>query len=120
SATHQRTPLDTRRARWSLAGMDKGMRALLNPLAAAALLLPCAASSQSYQPPAHTAAPSPLLVGGGTAPEISARADAGTQIEQNRSPADELAEHRKLDRALAALARHRPGRVDAFVVSIAL
>ena len=61
-----------------------------------------------------------MLVGGGTAPEISARADAGTQIEQNRAPADELAEHRKLDRALAALARHRPGTVDAFVVSIAL
>ena len=100
--------------------MGERMRAFVNQLAAAALLLPCVAASQSYQPPAHSAAPSPLLVGGGTAPEISARADAGTQIEQNRAPADELAEHRKLDRALAALARHRPGRVDAFVVSIAL
>src|SRR5687768_3909454 len=80
------------------------------------LVLPCAASSQ-YQPPRHTAAPSPLLVGGGSELELGLRADAGTQIEQDRSPAEELAEHRKLDRALAALGAQRAGTVDAYVVA---
>ena len=97
--------LDSRRRGWRVAKMGEGMRAFLNLLAAAALALPCAASSQSYQPPRHGGGPSPLIVGGGTAPELSARADAGTQIERDRAPADELAEHRQLDRALAALAR---------------
>ena len=84
------------------------------------LVLPCAASSQSYRPPRHTAAPSPLLVGAGSELELGLRADAGTQIEQDRSPAEELAEHRKLERALAALGRQRAGTVDAYVVAIAL
>jgi hypothetical protein len=42
------------------------------------------------------------------------------QIEQHRSAAGELQEHRKLDRAIAALAPQRKGVVDAYVVSIAL
>ena len=84
-----------------------------------ALVLPCAASSQGYQAPRHTAAPSPLLAAG-TEFDIAMRADAGTQIERGRDPAGELAEHRKLDRALAALSRQRPGTVDAYVVAVAL
>jgi hypothetical protein len=84
------------------------------------LVLPCAASSQAYQPPRHTTAPSPLLVGSGSELELGLRADAGTQIEQDRSPAEELAEHRKLDRALAALGGQRAGTVDAYVVAVAL
>ena len=44
----------------------------------------------------------------------------GIQIERDRVPAQELEEHRKLDRALSALAPQRPGVVDAYVVSIAL
>jgi hypothetical protein len=84
-----------------------------------ALTLPAASVPQAYQPPRHSGAPSPLLIAGGPV-DIMARADAGTEIEQNRSPAAELAEHRKLDRALHALAPQRPGVVDAYVLSIAL
>jgi peptidase C13-like protein len=47
-------------------------------------------------------------------------ADAGAQIELNRAPADELAEHRRLTSALGALLPQRRGVVDAYVVSIAL
>src|SRR5687768_3211443 len=89
--------------------------------AALALALSCTASAQvaGYVAPRHTAGPSPLLVAGSDF-EIAIRADAGTQIERDRRPADELAEHRKLDRALAALARQRPGTVDAYVLAVAL
>src|SRR5688500_2383415 len=89
--------------------------------AALALALSCTASAQvaGYVAPRHTAGPSPLLVAGSDL-ELAIRADAGTQIERDRSPADELAEHRKLDRALAALARQRPGTVDAYVLAVAL
>ena len=61
-----------------------------------------------------------LLVGAGSELQLGLRADAGTQIEQDRCPAEELAEHRKLDRALAGARPQRAGTVDAYVVSIAL
>ncbi|HEY0111773.1 MAG TPA: C13 family peptidase [Allosphingosinicella sp.] len=77
------------------------------------------AGSQAYQPPRHSVGASPLLAGGSEL-EILFRADAGTQIEQHRSPKAELEEHRKLDRALKALAPQRAGVLDAYVVSIAL
>ena len=101
--------------------MWKGLKA------AAALLLtfPAVASTQEkpgagtgYQPPRHTAS-SPLMTGGSPR-EVMARADAGMQIERDRPPGAELDEHRKLDRALRALAPQRRGVVDAYVVSIAL
>jgi hypothetical protein len=60
-----------------------------------------------------------LLVAGSNF-DIEMRADAGTQIERDRSPAEELAEHRRLERALAGLARQRPGTVDAYVIAVAL
>jgi hypothetical protein len=60
------------------------------------------------------------MIAVGTPMEILARADSGTQIERDRSPAAELEEHRKLDRALHALLPQRPGTVDAYIVSIAL
>ena len=88
-------------------------------LAALAILLPAAAVTQSFQPPRHIASPGPLLQDAGPG-ELMVRADAGTQIERDRTPALELEEHRKLDRALKALAPQRPGVVDAYVVSIAL
>src|SRR3954470_14705286 len=94
------------------------MRAGLGKIAALALSLFAPASSQTYQPPRHTQPPP--LIGLGSPVEILERADAGTQIERNRSPAAELEEHRKLDRALHALLPQRPGSVDAYVVSIAL
>ena len=90
--------------------------------AALALVLTCTASAQTlsrYRPPQHTIGASPLLVAGSEV-ELEMRADAGTQIEGDRAPADELAEHRKLDRALSALAPQRAGTVDAYVVAIAL
>jgi hypothetical protein len=95
------------------------MRGKLKLIAALALVLPAAASTQTFQAPRHTAGPSPLLVAGSPA-DIQRRADAGTQIEGNRTPAGELDEHRKLDRALAALQPQRAGQVDAYVVVAAL
>ncbi|MEA3015104.1 MAG: hypothetical protein QOD42_3649 [Sphingomonadales bacterium] len=100
------------------------MHLALRMMAALALILPGAAATQqgpvgaqAYRAPRHSA-PSPLTAG---APrEVMARADSGTQIERDRAPAAELEEHRKLDRALRALAPQRPGTVDAYVVSIAL
>lgn len=94
-------------------------------VAALALILPGAAATQqgpaarqAYQPPLHNA-PSPLFAGASRL-EAMARADSGMQIERDRAPAGELEEHRKLDRALRALAPQRAGTVDAYVVSIAL
>jgi hypothetical protein len=60
------------------------------------------------------------MIGIGSPMEILERADAGTEIERNRSPAEELEEHRKLDRALRALLPQRHGIIDAYVVAIAL
>jgi hypothetical protein len=101
--------------------MRRGLRAI----AALALILPGAAATQqgpagvqAFRAPRHNAQ-SPLMTGGSSR-EIMARADAGMQIERDRAPAAELEEHRKLDRALRALAPQRPGVVDAYVVSIAL
>ncbi len=90
-------------------------------LAGALALILAAASAvpQVWQAPRHIAE-APSLLAGGSPLEIMVRADAGTQIERDRSPKDELDEHRKLDRALRALAPQRPGVVDAYVLSIAL
>jgi Peptidase C13 family len=44
----------------------------------------------------------------------------GWSMEQNRSAAWELAQHKRLDSAIAALQPQRPGTVDAYVVSIGL
>jgi hypothetical protein len=52
--------------------------------------------------------------------DVLLRADSGMQIERDRLPAVELDEHRKLARALDALAPQRAGIVDAYVLSIAL
>lgn len=95
------------------------MLRLLRTIATLALVLPAAASTQTYQAPRHAAGPSPLLVAGSPT-EIMRRADDGTQIERARSPAGELDEHRKLTLALAALQPQRPGTVDAYVVAVAL
>jgi hypothetical protein len=101
-----------------IGGRRKPVRAVLGALTALFLILPNAATAQPYQPPRHTQPPP--MIGIGTPMDILERADAGTQIERNRSPAAELEEHRKLDRALHALLPQRPGTVDAYVVSIAL
>jgi hypothetical protein len=102
------------------------MRAGLRLIAALALVLPAAATTQppaaapAYQPPRHsTGTPPPFFVAPSQA-DLFARADAGMEIQRNRSAAEELEEHRKLDRALHALAPQRAGIVDAYVISIAL
>lgn len=83
-------------------------------IAALALLLPGAASTQSYQAPQHTRPPPPFLAGPGSNPE------GGIQVERDRTPGGELDEHRKLTAALAALQPQRRGTVDAYVIAIAL
>lgn len=87
------------------------------------LTLPAATSTQSapagFQAPIHSSRNSPLFLVPDEA-TLRMRADAGMQIEQSRDPAQELAEHRKLTRALAGLQPQRAGTVDAYVVSIAL
>jgi hypothetical protein len=95
------------------------MRMGLRWVSALALVLTAGASAQTYQPPRHNAQPPPALVQGSPG-EILLRADQGTQIERSRAPATELEEHRKLDRALAALQPQRRGIVDAYVISVAL
>lgn len=98
------------------------MRTALRALAALLLTLPAVASTQSapgYQAPRHTARSSPLFLVPDEA-TLRMRADAGMQIEQSRNPAEELAEHRKLTRALGALLPQRAGIVDAYVISVAL
>ena len=98
------------------------MRTALRALAVLLLTLPAAASTQgdgAYQAPIHSRRDSPLFLVPDQA-TLRMRADAGMQIEQSRSPVDELAEHRKLARALAALQPQRAGTVDAYVLSIAL
>jgi hypothetical protein len=84
-------------------------------LAGALALIAAAAAAQGYQVPRHSSAASPLLAGASEL-EMLFRADAGMEIEQHRSPADELEEHRRLDRALKALAPQRPGTLDAYLL----
>jgi hypothetical protein len=98
------------------------MRMGLRAVAALLLTLPAVASTQgagSYQAPRHNTRNSPLFLVPNEE-ELRARADAGMQIERGRDPAEELAEHRKLDRALHALLPQRAGTVDAYVIAIAL
>jgi hypothetical protein len=68
--------------------------------------------------PQHTQPP-PFLATT-PAPELARLADLGVEIDRGRPAADALAEHRKLDRALAAIGPQRRGVVDAYVVSVAL
>lgn len=102
------------------------MRIGWRAVAALALALPAVAATPQVSAPAPTGfqaprhlLPPPLFTN--IPPlEIMARADAGMEVERDRSPAGELDEHRKLDRALHGLLPQRPGMVDAYVVAIAL
>ncbi|HEY5712878.1 MAG TPA: C13 family peptidase [Allosphingosinicella sp.] len=93
------------------------MRAGPGVVAAFALFLAAAVAAQTWQPPRHTMPP-PLP--GASPADLQASADAGMEIERSRLPADELAEHRRIDAALRALLPQRSGIVDAYVVSIGL
>ncbi|MFL6857356.1 MAG: C13 family peptidase [Allosphingosinicella sp.] len=88
---------------------------------AAALCLAAAGAAPSalWHPPRH-AAPWPGLSSGTERAAIAASLDLGPDLERGRSPAAELAEHRRLSAALEALQPQRRGVVDAYVISIAL
>ena len=92
----------------------------LRTLLAAAALLPLAASAQTpgYQPPQHQAAIP--LIDRASPEELAFLADQGIDMERDRPPAQALAEHRRLDAALATLQPQRKGVVDAYVVAVAL
>jgi hypothetical protein len=70
-----------------------------------------------YDPPHHTL-PAPAI--GHTDEDVTVQANNGIEVERDRTPAGELAEHRRLDRALAALQPQRKGVVDAYVVVVGL
>ena len=76
------------------------------------------AAAQTYQPPQHTLPPP--LVGNATASDVKLMAELGTAIDRGRSARWTLAEHRRLDQALAGIGPGRAGVVDAFVVAVAL
>ncbi len=93
---------------------------MLRTFFALAATLPLAASAQApgYRPVQHQfAAP---LIDRATPQEMAFLADQGLSIEHDRPPEQALAEHRRLDRALAALQPQRPGVVDAYVVAVGL
>lgn len=88
-------------------------------LALMGLACAAAATAQSYQPPEHTQGPPPPFRTSG-ADEYALFADVGLAVERDRGPKWSLAEHRRLDRALAAVAPQRKGVVDAYVVAVGL
>jgi len=96
------------------------LRAALRWSIAAAALLPLAASAQmpAYQAAQHRFAVP--LIERASDQELAFLADQGVAIEHDRPPAQALAEHRRLDRALASLQPQRKGVVDAYVVAVAL
>ena len=86
------------------------------------ILLACAASAlpaQTYRPPAHTVPPPPIFERA-SPQEVQTAADGGMQLEHHRPARWSLAEHRRLDAALSALAPQRKRVVDAYVVAVAL
>ncbi|MEN3747136.1 C13 family peptidase [Sphingomonas sp. HF-S3] len=87
-------------------------------LAAAAIGAPLA-SAQPYQAPQHVSG-WPGMVSGQTPEENTASLDQGPELQRGRPPRWSLAEHRRLDRALAAIQPQRKGVVDVYVVAVAL
>lgn len=88
------------------------------PILAMLSLATAAQGPATYQPAQHQyGAP---LVDRATEPELAFLANQGIAIEHDRPPEQALAEHRRLDRALASLQPQRPGQVDAYVVAVAL
>lgn len=94
------------------------LRIFLIAFFATVTVVPAVPQQAPRQPPEH-GAPPPFF-NGMTAEEVVRYSDGGAAVEHDRAPADELAEHRRIARALAALLPQRKGVVDAYVVSIAL
>ena len=84
-------------------------------MAAGVAMLASVALGQGYQPVPHTQ-PAPILGGD----DAALHADLGTDLERDRSAQWSLAEHRRLEKALAGLQPQRRGTVDAYVVVAAL
>lgn len=93
------------------------MASRIGPLTAA--LLGAMAFPLAAQSPRHSL-PWPTLVSGKDMVEANASLDMGPDLERGRPARAELAEHRRLAAALAALAPQRRGVVDAYVIAIAL
>ena len=85
---------------------------------ASVVLALAAPASAQYIVPAHTQ--QVPLVSTASSEDLATFAEQGGAIEHDRTPAWELAEHRRLDRALAAIGPNRKGVVDAYVVTVAL
>lgn len=102
---------------------DPAPRRFHAPVAWAALacaLLGTTSSAQQapYSPPKHgESAPFFQAL---TAEQAVRYADGGVQIEHHRTPVARLAEHRRVDRALASLLPQRKGVVDAYIIAMAL
>ncbi|MEO0462037.1 MAG: C13 family peptidase [Pseudomonadota bacterium] len=85
-----------------------------------ALVLAVPASPQSpNQPPEHTQ-PIPNLGSGKTKDERRKSFQLGPQMQRGVAARELLEQRRRLDRALGTIKRHKPGTVDAFVVTVAL
>jgi len=87
-------------------------------LAVPALSQP-APSANPNQPPPHTA-PFPDLGSGENRAERRASFEAGPELQRGVSAAALREQQRRLDAALAALAPHRPGTPEAYVLTVAL
>ena len=87
---------------------------LIATLVTAVLATP---SLAQYDPPHHTQQPPPLGI---SQDDVTAQANNGIEIQRDRSPQEELAEHRRLDRALGKVAPQRKGVVDTYVIAVGL
>src|SRR5688572_27660262 len=97
-------------------------RGKLAGLVAATLLAAPAPAQQAAEPvtpPPHFA-PWPDLGTGQTEGQNKASLNLGPELQRGQSARAMLAERRRLDAALAALAPQRRGTIDAYVVSVAL
>ena len=94
-----------------------GMRRIEQAIAIIALATVGTPALAQYDPPHHTK-PSPPL--GHSDEDTLVQANSGIEIQRDRTPQNELAEHRRLDRALARVAPQRKGVVDAYVVAVGL
>lgn len=99
----------------------RGRGTLAGVLAAALVAAPAPAqqATEAVTPPPHTA-PFPNLGTGHNDRQIQGSLNLGPELQRGQSARALLAERRRLDAALAALAPQRPGTVDAYVVAVAL
>ncbi|MDO7843296.1 C13 family peptidase [Sphingomonas immobilis] len=82
-----------------------------------ALVLAAAGLQAQYRAPRHDA-PAPAI--GRDETEYTYYAAQGFQFERDRGPAWVLAEHRRLEHALAGVTPQRKGVVDAYVLAVGL